>query len=146
MSGERKEPHVIDPEKCVSCYKCLCACPKDAIVKTHTFDGPGCYEYTITLVADDDPRLVSRRDGETVRVGSLEFEVLATPAEAPYALMLPDVAMNAAVLWNGVAIGDGGRFDDPRRRLGLSFGRPLRFGLGRCLGLGLGCRVAGEGR
>ncbi len=44
--------------------------------------------------------------------------------EGPLGVLLLDVAMNAAVYWNGVLLGDGGRFDPP---IAQNFHRPLYF-------------------
>jgi len=35
ISGERREPHVIDPAECIRCGVCFDVCPFDAISKTH---------------------------------------------------------------------------------------------------------------
>ena len=33
ISGEKKEPHEIDPDKCIKCGSCIEQCKKDAIVR-----------------------------------------------------------------------------------------------------------------
>ncbi|GAB4268385.1 MAG: RnfABCDGE type electron transport complex subunit B [Deferrisomatales bacterium] len=33
IAGEKKAPHVVDPDKCISCYQCLEVCPVGAIAK-----------------------------------------------------------------------------------------------------------------
>jgi len=37
ISGEKKQPHGVDPEKCISCYQCIEVCPVHAIVKADPY-------------------------------------------------------------------------------------------------------------
>lgn len=67
---------------------------------------------------------ISRPDGQGERGWyRLRFAAPATD-NAPQAVYLPKLVMNAAVWLNGVPIGDGGRFEEPVAR---NWNRPLLF-------------------
>ena len=61
-------------------------------------------------------------------LGSPEFDhwyrFTVAGEKGPLGVLLLDVAMNAAVYWNGVLLGDGGRFAPP---MAQNFHRPLYF-------------------